>query len=91
MFEAGTAVFLGIFLLLLKLPRRWLLHLLGHGLAVDVAVSVIVFVLHFGTFSGLMAATIAGLLTSVATSALKRCFGAIRRGVYTPGFFALHP
>lgn len=88
MFEAGIAVFISIFLLLVKLPRRWLLYLLGYDLALDVAVSVVTFALHFGTFTGLMAATIAGLLTSVATSVLKRCFGFIRSGTYTPGIFA---
>lgn len=89
MFESGTAVFIGIFLILVKLPRRWLLHLLGYDLALDIAVSILVFVLHFGTFSGLMAATVAGLMTSVATSVLKRCFGFIRGGIHTPGIFAL--
>jgi hypothetical protein len=48
-----------------------------------------VLVIHFGTFSGVMAATFAGLLTSVGTSAAKRLFGFMDRGLYYPGIFRL--
>jgi len=89
MLESGIFVFSGVLLLLIKLPKRWLLVCLGHDLVLDVLVSVVAFALHFGTFSGVMAATIAGLLMSLATSAMKRTFGFIRAGVYTPGFVNL--
>lgn len=89
MIESGFLVFMGIFLLLLKLPRRAFLWLLGHDLILDIGVTVFTLAVHFGTFSGVMAACVAGLMTSLATSGLKRCFGSIKRGTYHPGFFAL--
>jgi NhaP-type Na+/H+ or K+/H+ antiporter len=89
MIESGFLVFLGVFLLLLKLPRRVFLWLLGHDLVLDVAVTLFTLSVHFGTFSGVMAACVAGLLTSLTTTALKRCFGSIKRGVYRRGYFAL--
>ena len=60
-----------------KLPRRTMLRVLKHDLALDVAVSLITLLIHWGTFSGVMAATVAGLMTSLATSGLKRLVGYI--------------
>lgn len=87
MLETGLMVFLGVALILWKLPRKLMLRLLGHDLLIDVSVSVLVLTIHWGTFSGVMAATVAGLLTSLATSAAKRAFGYIREGKYFPGLF----
>jgi hypothetical protein len=89
MFETGFIVFLGIVLLLIKLPRRWALRLLHHDLLIDLAVSLIVLTIHFGTFSGVMAATVAGLMTSLFTSAMKRAFGFISNEGYHPGCLKL--
>ncbi|MDT3680815.1 MAG: hypothetical protein ROZ64_18545 [Burkholderiaceae bacterium] len=89
MFATGVVIFLSTVLLLLKLPRRWMLRLLHYDIAIDLSVSVIVLALHFGTFSGVVAATFAGLLTSLATSGAKRAFGHIHRGRYYPGWIAL--
>jgi nucleoside permease NupC len=89
MVETGFMVFLGVALILAKLPRRWMLRALNHDLAIDVAVSVLVLVIHWGTFSGVMAATVAGFLTSLATSGAKRLVGYIEGGVYHPGIFKL--
>ena len=89
MLTTGFAVFLGVALLLLKLPRRLMLKALRHDLAIDVVVSLIVLVIHFGTFSGVMAATIAGLLTSLATSGAKRLVGFIKGDTYYPGLIRL--
>jgi len=75
MLETGFVVFLALALILVKLPRRMLLKILGHDLALDVTVTVVTLVLHWGTFSGVMAATVAGLMTSLATSSAKRLFG----------------
>jgi nucleoside permease NupC len=86
----GLVVFLGVALILVKLPRRWMLRALHHDVLIDVAVSVLVLVIHWGTFSGVMAASIAGLLTSLATSGLKGLFGYIDRNTYYPGVFRLH-
>lgn len=90
MFITGFVIFLSTILVLVKLPRLWMLRALRYDIAIDVAVSVVVLALHFGTFSGLVAATFAGLLTSVATSTAKRAFGHIRDGRYYPGWFHLN-
>ena len=77
MLFTGFMIFLGTFLILIKLPRRLMLRVLKYDLVIDITVSVIVLMIHFGTFSGVMAATIAGLLMSIATSSMKRLFGYI--------------
>jgi len=85
MLATGIAVFLGVALILVKLPRRIMLRALRYDVYIDVVVSAVVLFIHFGTFAGVMAATIAGLLTSVATSAAKRLFGYIQGNRYCPG------
>ena len=89
MLTTGVTIFLGIALILIKLPRRMMLRALHHDIAIDLMVSVLVLMIHFGTFSGVMAATVAGLLTSLATSGLKRLIGSIHRNVYYPGLLNL--
>ena len=89
MFVTGFAIFLGLVLILVKLPRRTMLRLLRHDLALDIAVTVIVLAVHWGTFSGIMAATIAGLLCSIGTTLAKRTFGYIKGDQYFPGIIAL--
>jgi len=87
--ESGVLVFIGMLLLLIKMPRRMLLRLLGYDVAVDLAVSAVTLAIHWGTFSGIMAATVAGLLMSLTTSALRHLVGYIKNGQYQPGYFAL--
>jgi len=89
MFTTGTAVFLALLLILIKLPRRLMLRLLRYDIALDIGVSVLVMCLHWGSFDGVMAATVAGLMTSFATSAAKRLVGYIKGDVYIPGVFCL--
>ena len=89
MLMTGLMVFLGVALILAKLPRRMMLKALNHDVALDLTVSAIVLAIHFGTFSGVMAATVAGLLTSLATSAAKRLFGYIDGKNYVPGVLNL--
>lgn len=89
MLTTGFLVFLGIALIMVKLPRRWMLRALHHDFMIDAAVSLIVLWVHWGSFLGVMAATIAGLLTSVATSGAKRFFGFIEGGRYHPGLVRL--
>jgi len=89
MLSTGFMIFLGVFLILIKLPRRLMLRALKYDLVIDVAVSLIVLMIHYGTFSGVMAATIAGLLTSVATSSMKRLFGHIDGNLYHVGHIKL--
>jgi nucleoside permease NupC len=83
----GVMVFLGLALILAKLPRRLLLQALNHTLAIDLLVSSLTLLIHWGTFSGVMAATVAGLLTSLATSGAKRLFGHMQGNRYFPGVF----
>ena len=89
MLMTGLMVFLGVALILAKLPRRLMLKALNHDVALDLTVSAIVLAIHFGTFSGVMAATVAGLLMSLATSAAKRLFGYIDGKNYVPGLVNL--
>ena len=89
MLMTGLMVFLGVALILAKLPRRMVLKALNHDVALDLTVSAIVLAIHFGTFSGVMAATVAGLLLSLATSAAKRLFGYIDGKNYVPGVLNL--
>jgi nucleoside permease NupC len=89
MLATGFAVFLGVVLILAKLPRRWLLRALKHDIAIDITVTMLVLFVHWGTFAGVMAATIAGLLTSLATSGAKRLVGYIDGDRYYPGIFHL--
>ena len=85
MLTTGFTIFLGVGLILAKLPRRTMLRVLKHDLALDVAVSLITLMIHWGTFSGVMAATVAGLLTSLATSGLKKLIGYADGDNYYPG------
>ena len=85
MLTTGITIFLGVALILAKLPRRLMLKALKHDLAIDLIVTVLVLLIHWGTFSGVMAATVAGLLTSLATSGLKQLFGYIDGNNYFVG------
>lgn len=85
MLITGLTIFLGVALLLVKLPRRVMLRVLKHDLKLDLAVTALVLLIHWGTFSGVMAATVAGLLTSLTTSGLKRLVGYIDGDSYYPG------
>jgi nucleoside permease NupC len=89
MLMTGLMVFLGVALILAKLPRRVMLKALHHHVALDLTVSVLVLIIHWGTFSGVMAATVAGLLTSIATSAARRLFGYMQSNRYVPGIVTL--
>jgi nucleoside permease NupC len=89
MLATGFMVFLGIALILAKLPRRLMLRALHHSLALDLGVTLITLFIHWGSFDGVMAATVAGLLTSLATSGLKRLVGHIRGNMYYPGLVTL--
>lgn len=90
MLTTGFTIFLGVALILVKLPRRLMLRALKHDLIIDLCVSVLVLLIHWGTFSGVMAATVAGLLTSLATSGLKRLFGYIDGNLYYVGRIRLN-
>jgi len=85
MLSTGFMIFLGVMLLLIKLPRRLMLRLLKYDLMIDIVVSMLTLAIHWGTFSGVMAATVAGLLMSMATTGAKRLIGYVDGDVYFPG------
>ena len=85
MLSTGFMIFLGVMLLLIKLPRRLMLRLLKYDLMIDIVVSMLTLAIHWGTFSGVMAATVAGLLMSMATTGAKRLIGYVDGNVYFPG------
>jgi hypothetical protein len=89
MLLTGLTVFVGVLLILIKLPRRMMLRALNNPLAIDLLVSVVTLVIHWGSFSGVMAATVAGLLTSLATSAARRLIGYHDGKRYYPGVLNL--
>jgi len=89
MLLTGLTVFLGVSLLLAKLPRRTMLKALKHEVAVDLTVSAITLAIHWGSYEGIMAATIAGLLMSIATSSMRKLVGYIDGDIYYPGIFCL--
>lgn len=90
MLETGFIVFLGLALIIVKLPRRLMLRALKHDLSIDILVSCLVLLIHWGTFSGVMAATVAGLLTSLMTSGAKKLFGYIDHDIYYVGKIRLN-
>ena len=51
MFETGLAIFLGLVFIFIKLPRRTMLRLLNHDMAIDVCVTLVVLAIHAGTFT----------------------------------------
>ena len=66
--ETGVIIFVGLLFIFIKLPRAWVLRLLGYPLALDLVVSTSAYVLHWGTFTGVMAAAVAGLMCSGFTA-----------------------
>ena len=59
MLITGLTVFLGVLLILIKLPRRMMLRALGRPLLIDLTVSAVVYAIHWGTWSGTFAAALA--------------------------------
>ncbi|MGZ5164926.1 MAG: hypothetical protein ACXWCQ_30835 [Burkholderiales bacterium] len=85
----GLLIFVGLALILLKLPTRIALLLLGHAILLDVFVTAVTLWIHWGTMTGLMAATVAGLACSIATSLGRRAFGYIAGGQFHRGWIEL--
>ena len=85
MITSGVIIVMGFALLLLKLPLRHSLRLLGWGFSLDLLISIVAYALHWGTFSGVMAAAVAGLLCSVLTSTLRWAIGYTDKAGYHPG------
>jgi hypothetical protein len=64
MLTTGLMIFMGVALILAKLPRRLDAQGAPSRCGAGRAVSVLTLIVHWGTFSGVMAATVAGLLTT---------------------------
>ena len=87
----GLIIFIGIALILLKLPTRTALWLLGKHIWLDLAVTALTLWIHWGTMTGLMSAAVAGMMCSLITSLARRVFGYISNGRYHPGVLRLNP
>lgn len=87
--ENGVIIFLGLLLLMIKLPRKVVLRGFGYPLVCDLGVSIIAYALHWGTFSGVMSAAVAGLMSSAMISIGRWAVGYTyyldRRIQYIPG------
>jgi hypothetical protein len=83
----GGSIFLGWFLIFIKLSARARATLLSYPVALDVGATALTLWMHWGTMTGLMSATIAGLITSVAISVARPLFGYFEQGTFHPGLF----
>jgi len=85
----GIIIAVGIAAILIKLPTRTTLWLLGRAMWLDVAVTILTLWIHWGTMTGLMSAAVAGLICSMTTSCARWLVGYTRGGVYYPGVIVL--
>lgn len=92
----GAFSALGVFIVLLRLPRMLVLKMLGYAWALDIFFSVLLFAMHWGTAIGGFSAVIGGLFCSLGITLAKGCLGYIkfvtfgftqRRMVYYRGWF----
>jgi hypothetical protein len=87
----GFLVFLGVMAILIKLPLRHTLWLLGRPVTLDVTITILVYFAHAGSIRGLMAAAVAGLMVSGGTSIARWLVGYIDKKTYYPGYIKLDP
>lgn len=71
----GFCSALGIFIVLLRCPRMWVLRILGYAWVLDIAASALMFAMHWGTAVGGFSAVIAGLFCSLGITLCKSCIG----------------
>ena len=85
----GFMAAIGIFILLWRLPRILVLHLLGMGFLLDTAFTTLMFWMHWGTAIGMFVATIGGLFGSAGISLAKGVLGSIdfKTKQYKAGWF----
>lgn len=81
----GVVIFVGLFMVFVKLSVVTRAKLLGHPLALDLAVTSATLMMHWGTMTGLMSATMAGIICALATSAGRSLFGYIEHDAFHPG------
>lgn len=85
-FGSISAIFEAV--ILLKLPIRLRLKLLGSGTAVGfihIVISLTNLAIHFGTITGSMTAIVAGLASFVTVPLVRKYTGYIKNKRYYPG------
>lgn len=85
-FFLGVVSAIGIFVLLLRLPRRLCQHMLGHHALLDFSFTALMLWMHWGTATGVFAATFAGLCASAAITFARRVLGYRVGKSFTPGW-----
>lgn len=83
----GFCSALGVFIVLLRMPRMFVLHVLGRAWLLDVIMSAIMFAMHWGTAVGGFSAVIASLFCSAGITLCKGCLGHITAKHYYSGWF----
>jgi len=83
----GLASAVGVFIVLLRCPRMWVLQILGYAWVLDIFCSSLMFAMHWGTAVGGFSAVIAGLFCSVGITACKCSIGYLDHGTYRSGWF----
>ncbi len=89
MIETGTIVFLGLAVLVWRLPLKALLWFFGHPIWLEIPFSLAAYLLHYGTFSGMLTAATAACLCFCFVQSGRRLVGYIHKGRYTPGYLTL--
>lgn len=74
----GAFSALGVFIILLRLPRMMILYVLGYAWALDIFFSALLFAMHWGTAIGGFSAVIGGLFCSLGITLAKGCLGYIK-------------
>ena len=84
----GFCSAIGVFVILLRLPRMLILRTLGYAWALDVFFTFLLFAMHWGTAVGGFSAVIGGLFCSLGITIAKCCLGHISpKGTYIKGWF----
>ena len=72
----GFMVFLGFFVVFVKIKRETRITLLHYPMCIDIAAVAVAFAMHGGmTYAGGMAATAAGIFVSIATGIARKAYG----------------
>jgi hypothetical protein len=84
--ETGFIVFLSLMVIVWRLPRSWVLWLLGHPLWLEAPFGLLAYALHYGTYSGMMAAAVAVIMCYIFVQCARGLIGYTNgRGKFTPG------
>lgn len=74
--------------ILMKLPLKWRLRMLGSACAVGmvhIVITVANLLIHWGTVTGTMTAVTAGLASFITVPLVRRYCGYVKRNRYHPG------